>query len=125
LTRFLKEKYIYKEKKKKRGKRETTQSVVHLFICRPKLQKSSSFDLRWTSVGFLKTHTNTLSNQRENQWLAMAESSSFKDSRWSLHGMTALVTGGTRGIGFSIPLSLIPKFKTFSFLFLFMDFEVF
>lgn len=29
----------------------------------------------------------------------MAESSKFKDSRWSLHGMTALVTGGTRGIG--------------------------
>ncbi|KAI9389550.1 hypothetical protein POPTR_008G059100v4 [Populus trichocarpa] len=29
----------------------------------------------------------------------MAESSRFKDSRWSLHGMTALVTGGTRGIG--------------------------
>jgi len=24
----------------------------------------------------------------------------FKDKRWSLHGMTALVTGGTRGIGF-------------------------
>ncbi|CAK7325739.1 unnamed protein product [Dovyalis caffra] len=29
----------------------------------------------------------------------MSESSSFKDPRWSLHGMTALVTGGTRGIG--------------------------
>ncbi|KAL9351738.1 hypothetical protein Peur_054418 [Populus x canadensis] len=42
----------------------------------------------------------------------MAESSSFKDSRWSLHGMTALVTGGTRGIGFSIHLSLIPRNAT-------------
>ena len=32
-------------------------------------------------------------------------SSSSKDSRWSLHGMTALVTGGSRGIGFiSFPL---------------------
>lgn len=28
--------------------------------------------------------------------------SSFKDKRWSLHGMTALVTGGTRGIGYAI-----------------------
>ncbi|KAE9617757.1 putative tropinone reductase I [Lupinus albus] len=27
---------------------------------------------------------------------------SFKDKRWSLHGMTALVTGGTRGIGYAI-----------------------
>ncbi|CAL0302684.1 unnamed protein product [Lupinus luteus] len=26
----------------------------------------------------------------------------FKDKRWSLHGMTALVTGGTRGIGHAI-----------------------
>ncbi|KAK2360823.1 tropinone reductase protein [Trifolium repens] len=26
----------------------------------------------------------------------------FKDQRWSLHGMTALVTGGTRGIGHAI-----------------------
>ncbi|PNX98654.1 tropinone reductase [Trifolium pratense] len=28
--------------------------------------------------------------------------SSLKDKRWSLHGMTALVTGGTRGIGYAI-----------------------
>ncbi|ESW12460.2 hypothetical protein PHAVU_008G116600 [Phaseolus vulgaris] len=28
--------------------------------------------------------------------------SSMKDKRWSLHGMTALVTGGTRGIGHAI-----------------------
>ncbi|XP_061360916.1 tropinone reductase homolog isoform X11 [Gastrolobium bilobum] len=27
---------------------------------------------------------------------------SMKDKRWSLHGMTALVTGGTRGIGYAI-----------------------
>ncbi|XP_028772973.1 tropinone reductase homolog At5g06060-like [Neltuma alba] len=27
---------------------------------------------------------------------------SFKDKRWSLSGMTALVTGGTRGIGYAI-----------------------
>ncbi|KEH22978.1 putative tropinone reductase I [Medicago truncatula] len=26
----------------------------------------------------------------------------FKDQKWSLHGMTALVTGGTRGIGYAI-----------------------
>ncbi|KAK7256786.1 hypothetical protein RIF29_30267 [Crotalaria pallida] len=33
----------------------------------------------------------------------MAETKlSFKDKRWSLHGMTALVTGGSRGIGFAI-----------------------
>ncbi|CAB4282392.1 unnamed protein product [Prunus armeniaca] len=28
--------------------------------------------------------------------------SNGKDSRWSLHGMTALVTGGTKGIGYAI-----------------------
>ncbi|XP_050912791.1 tropinone reductase homolog At5g06060 isoform X3 [Lathyrus oleraceus] len=28
--------------------------------------------------------------------------SSFKDKRWSLQGMTVLVTGGTRGIGYAI-----------------------
>ncbi|VVA29807.1 PREDICTED: tropinone [Prunus dulcis] len=28
--------------------------------------------------------------------------SNCKDSRWSLHGMTALVTGGTKGIGYAI-----------------------
>ncbi|XP_061360927.1 tropinone reductase homolog At5g06060-like isoform X8 [Gastrolobium bilobum] len=33
----------------------------------------------------------------------MAETKlSMKDKRWSLHGMTALVTGGTRGIGHAI-----------------------
>ncbi|KAK7256787.1 hypothetical protein RIF29_30268 [Crotalaria pallida] len=33
----------------------------------------------------------------------MAETKlSFKDKRWSLHGMTALVTGGSRGIGHAI-----------------------
>ncbi|XP_027350346.1 tropinone reductase homolog isoform X3 [Abrus precatorius] len=33
----------------------------------------------------------------------MAETKlSIKDQRWSLHGMTALVTGGTRGIGYAI-----------------------
>lgn len=34
----------------------------------------------------------------------MAETSavSSKNKRWSLHGMTALVTGGTRGIGYAI-----------------------
>jgi len=31
--------------------------------------------------------------------MAETKLSSFKDKRWSLHGMTALVTGGTRGIG--------------------------
>ncbi|KAJ6892113.1 zinc finger protein 10-like [Populus alba x Populus x berolinensis] len=60
---------------------------------------SSLLACRVRPESFLKKHTNTLSNQRENQWPAMAESSSFKDSRWSLHGMTALVTGGTHGIG--------------------------
>ncbi|EOY33939.1 hypothetical protein QUC31_018684 [Theobroma cacao] len=33
--------------------------------------------------------------------MAEADSSS-KDNRWSLHGMTALVTGGTKGIGHAI-----------------------
>ncbi|XP_021811154.1 tropinone reductase homolog At5g06060-like [Prunus avium] len=33
----------------------------------------------------------------------MAQANSTgKDSRWSLHGMTALVTGGTKGIGYTI-----------------------
>jgi len=36
--------------------------------------------------------------------MAETKLSSFKDKRWSLHGMTALVTGGTRGIGF-VPFS--------------------
>ena len=31
--------------------------------------------------------------------MAETKLSSFKDQRWSLQGMTALVTGGTRGIG--------------------------
>ncbi|CAJ1800732.1 unnamed protein product [Sphenostylis stenocarpa] len=34
--------------------------------------------------------------------MAETKLSSFKDERWSLHGMTALVTGGTRGIGYAI-----------------------
>jgi len=32
--------------------------------------------------------------------MAETKLSCFKDQKWSLHGMTALVTGGTRGIGF-------------------------
>jgi len=32
--------------------------------------------------------------------MAETKLSGFKDQKWSLHGMTALVTGGTRGIGF-------------------------
>ncbi|BAT84499.1 hypothetical protein VIGAN_04189800 [Vigna angularis var. angularis] len=34
--------------------------------------------------------------------MAEAKLSGIKDNRWSLHGMTALVTGGTRGIGHAI-----------------------
>ncbi|KAK2360825.1 tropinone reductase protein [Trifolium repens] len=34
--------------------------------------------------------------------MAETKLSSFKDKRWSLQGMTALVTGGTRGIGHAI-----------------------
>ncbi|XP_014514897.1 tropinone reductase homolog [Vigna radiata var. radiata] len=34
--------------------------------------------------------------------MAERKLSCFKDKRWSLHGMTALVTGGTRGIGHAI-----------------------
>ncbi|XP_058739669.1 tropinone reductase homolog At5g06060-like isoform X1 [Vicia villosa] len=34
--------------------------------------------------------------------MAETKLSSFKDKRWSLQGMTALVTGGTRGIGYAI-----------------------
>ncbi|BAT84498.1 hypothetical protein LR48_Vigan03g144200 [Vigna angularis] len=34
--------------------------------------------------------------------MAEAKLSGVKDNRWSLHGMTALVTGGTRGIGHAI-----------------------
>ncbi|KAJ4824385.1 hypothetical protein Tsubulata_026328 [Turnera subulata] len=38
--------------------------------------------------------------------MAKTESSSYDSSRWSLHGMTALVTGGTRGIGNAIVMEL-------------------
>ena len=34
--------------------------------------------------------------------MAEPKLSGIKDNRWSLHGKTALVTGGTRGIGFVI-----------------------
>ncbi|RDY11121.1 hypothetical protein CR513_04252 [Mucuna pruriens] len=34
--------------------------------------------------------------------MAETKLSGIKDERWSLHGMTALVTGGTRGIGHAI-----------------------
>ncbi|QCE11778.1 tropine dehydrogenase [Vigna unguiculata] len=34
--------------------------------------------------------------------MAETKLSGFKDQKWSLHGMTALVTGGTRGIGYAI-----------------------
>ncbi|KAL5057925.1 hypothetical protein RYX36_029529 [Vicia faba] len=34
--------------------------------------------------------------------MAETKLSSVKDKRWSLEGMTALVTGGTRGIGYAI-----------------------
>ncbi|KAK7373791.1 hypothetical protein VNO80_07211 [Phaseolus coccineus] len=34
--------------------------------------------------------------------MAETKLSCFKDKTWSLHGMTALVTGGTRGIGLAI-----------------------
>lgn len=30
--------------------------------------------------------------------------SDFREKRWSLRGMTALVTGGTKGIGFVLSL---------------------
>ncbi|XP_027927158.1 tropinone reductase homolog isoform X3 [Vigna unguiculata] len=34
--------------------------------------------------------------------MAETKLNGFKDQKWSLHGMTALVTGGTRGIGYAI-----------------------
>ncbi|XP_014498115.1 tropinone reductase homolog [Vigna radiata var. radiata] len=34
--------------------------------------------------------------------MAETKLSCIKDQKWSLHGMTALVTGGTRGIGYAI-----------------------
>ncbi|ESW12476.1 hypothetical protein PHAVU_008G116300 [Phaseolus vulgaris] len=34
--------------------------------------------------------------------MAETKLSCFKDQKWSLHGMTALVTGGTRGIGYAV-----------------------
>lgn len=40
--------------------------------------------------------------------MADAAKGTYRASRWSLNGMTALVTGGTRGIG-SVPLFIIGK----------------
>jgi hypothetical protein len=51
---------------------------------------------------------------KRDQMAAAAEIGN-RESRWSLQGMTALVTGGTKGIGFvSLPNRLI-----LCFLFLF------
>jgi len=33
----------------------------------------------------------------------MEDSASIRENRWSLQGTTALVTGGTRGIGYAVP----------------------
>ncbi|KAL4188683.1 hypothetical protein AMTRI_Chr08g161650 [Amborella trichopoda] len=38
----------------------------------------------------------------------MGEAENRRRERWSLHGMSALVTGGTKGIG---SLSLPPNFQ--------------
>lgn len=43
--------------------------------------------------------------------------SSFGDGRWSLLGMAALVTGGTKGIG-SLSLSFSPSYGNHGTLFL-------
>lgn len=44
------------------------------------------------------------------------------DKRWSLAGKTALVTGGTRGIGYSINLDPILNFDlSFFFFFCMID----
>ena len=40
------------------------------------------------------------SHRLASREMAETKLSSFKDQKWSLHGMTALVTGGTRDIGF-------------------------
>jgi len=40
------------------------------------------------------------SHRLASREMAETKLNCFKDKKWSLHGMTALVTGGTRGIGF-------------------------
>lgn len=55
--------------------------------------------------------------------ISMAESdlsSKVRGSKWSLKGMTALVTGGTRGIG-SSSSSFVIQIKTLLFEFGFVD----
>ncbi|BBH04737.1 NAD(P)-binding Rossmann-fold superfamily protein [Prunus dulcis] len=78
------------------------------------IKTSLSADVRFlvfefSSVSFLNNEqfSNAVNSRtplgRPGEPEEMAQANSdCKDSRWSLHGMTALVTGGTKGIGYAI-----------------------
>ncbi|KAL2898893.1 hypothetical protein RDABS01_023975 [Bienertia sinuspersici] len=64
---------------------------------------SSSIIPKTLSYNHPKFHSITASSNSNNQ----NKPTSMRDSRWSLQGMTALVTGGTRGIGHAVVEELL------------------
>ncbi|KAK2965039.1 hypothetical protein RJ639_029480, partial [Escallonia herrerae] len=67
-------------------------SLAKLPVSRPGNRTNASFSISRCS------YTNAISSTTKSR-PGSSSSSSSSSSRWSLNGMTALVTGGTRGIG--------------------------
>jgi len=82
-------------------------SLYSVYIYEYKIQQGSSHEfclyptfyrIIWSNISAIFQIHNQVTLIR-NKDMAETKLSSFKDQRWSLQGMTALVTGGTRGIG--------------------------